>query len=66
MTAVSPCIGVCRIDPDTQLCEGCRRSLTENAEWPACSEDRRRAILAALPSRASSAPRAAPDSPLRP
>lgn len=51
MTALSPCIGVCRINPDTRLCEGCRRSLSEIAEWIVYDEERRCAVLAALPAR---------------
>ncbi len=51
MTVVSPCVGVCRIDPHTRLCEGCRRSLTEIAEWLGYSDDERRAVVAALPGR---------------
>ena len=51
MSVLSPCVGICRIDPDTLLCEGCRRSLAEIAEWPGYDEDRRRAIVDALPGR---------------
>lgn len=51
MTALSPCVGVCRLDPDTGLCEGCRRTISEIAEWPGYDEARRRAVLAALPGR---------------
>jgi predicted Fe-S protein YdhL (DUF1289 family) len=29
----SPCIGVCVINPQTQLCEGCSRTLDEIAAW---------------------------------
>lgn len=29
----SPCVGVCRIDPDTGLCQGCWRQLDEIARW---------------------------------
>ncbi len=50
-TALSPCIGICRINPHSRLCEGCRRTLTEIAEWMIYAEDRRHAIIAALPDR---------------
>lgn len=51
MTPISPCVGVCRINPDTRLCEGCRRSLTEIAEWILYTEEEVRAIVAELPGR---------------
>jgi len=40
----SPCVNVCRLDPQG-LCVGCRRTLDEIAEWPSASESRRREIL---------------------
>lgn len=33
----SPCIGVCRIDPASSLCQGCARTLQEIADWPMLS-----------------------------
>jgi predicted Fe-S protein YdhL (DUF1289 family) len=29
----SPCINVCQMDPQSGLCQGCRRTLQEIAEW---------------------------------
>lgn len=29
----SPCVAVCRIDPATNLCEGCARSIDEISDW---------------------------------
>ncbi|QDX26657.1 DUF1289 domain-containing protein [Sphingomonas suaedae] len=43
----SPCIGVCRIGQD-DVCQGCRRTLEEIADWSIASDDRRRAILARI------------------
>lgn len=43
----SPCIGICRIGQD-DVCQGCRRTLEEIAEWSIASDDRRRAILARI------------------
>lgn len=34
----SPCISVCKIDPQTGLCEGCWRTLDEIAGWGTASE----------------------------
>ncbi|WP_243450625.1 DUF1289 domain-containing protein [Sandarakinorhabdus glacialis] len=54
MTLLSPCTNVCRIDPKSGLCEGCRRTVDEITRWPLASEDERAAILAELPSRPAS------------
>ena len=34
MNKISPCIGVCSIDPKSKLCLGCLRSSDEIAIWP--------------------------------
>jgi predicted Fe-S protein YdhL (DUF1289 family) len=47
MTA-SPCVSVCRLDPVTQLCVGCGRTIAEIAAWPGLSEQDRKAIMARL------------------
>ena len=47
----SPCIKICRIDPDRGVCEGCLRTLDEIAAWYRVSDQTRRAILAACESR---------------
>ena len=47
----TPCIGVCRIDPDDGLCTGCSRSLDEIARWSSMGEVERRAVMAVLPDR---------------
>jgi uncharacterized protein len=49
----SPCINVCRMNPDTALCEGCLRTLDEIAAWSAMSSEEKRAVLAKLPARRS-------------
>ena len=51
----SPCNSVCRIDPRTGWCEGCRRTLDEIAEWSVLDDDAKRAVLAQLPARAAAA-----------
>lgn len=40
----SPCIGICRMDPDTGLCEGCQRTLDEIARWSTGSEEWKRSV----------------------
>lgn len=47
----SPCISVCAIDPRTELCTGCYRSLDEIAGWVGFTDDEKRAVVAALPAR---------------
>lgn len=47
----SPCVNVCRIDPDTELCEGCLRTIDEVAEWATMSNTERRAVLQAIEQR---------------
>ena len=47
----SPCINVCRMNPDTGLCEGCYRTLDEIAAWSGLSAEERRAVLTRLPAR---------------
>jgi uncharacterized protein len=49
--AASPCINVCKMNPATGLCEGCRRTLEEIAAWSAYSPVEKRAVLALLPAR---------------
>jgi predicted Fe-S protein YdhL (DUF1289 family) len=44
----SPCIGICRLDPTTQVCAGCGRTIGEIVAWPDLPEAERRAIVARL------------------
>jgi predicted Fe-S protein YdhL (DUF1289 family) len=48
---VSPCIGVCIIDPESGFCRGCARTIGEIAGWLNFSPDERQRIVAALPAR---------------
>lgn len=41
----SPCTGVCRIEPASGECEGCRRTLIEIADWPMLSVREKDALL---------------------
>jgi predicted Fe-S protein YdhL (DUF1289 family) len=47
----SPCINVCKMNPDTALCEGCWRTLDEIAAWSGMSAEDKRAVLARLAAR---------------
>jgi predicted Fe-S protein YdhL (DUF1289 family) len=48
---VSPCIRLCTLDPDSGICVGCGRTLTEIGNWVRYSEAERQAIMALLPGR---------------
>ena len=47
----SPCIDVCRMNPRTGTCEGCRRTIDEIAAWSAYTDTEKRAVLARLAQR---------------
>jgi predicted Fe-S protein YdhL (DUF1289 family) len=49
----SPCVGICRIDPQTRLCEGCLRTLDEIAAWGTLDDDARRDVWNAIRRRAA-------------
>lgn len=42
----SPCINVCKMDPQSGLCLGCFRTLDEIAAWASSSDEARLDILA--------------------
>jgi predicted Fe-S protein YdhL (DUF1289 family) len=48
MSQETPCIAVCQIDPRTNLCFGCGRTLPEIARWGAMDSAERRAIMGEL------------------
>ncbi len=49
----SPCVGICRLDPDTGWCLGCARSAGELARWRELPQDEQAEIWADLPRRRS-------------
>ena len=51
MAIASPCTKVCTIDPRSQLCRGCGRTLGEIAQWMSLAETERQRIMAELPQR---------------
>ena len=53
----TPCIKLCVLDPATNHCLGCGRSLDEIARWTAFSDEERRRIMAELPARLAALPR---------
>jgi uncharacterized protein len=48
---VSPCVGICLMDPATQTCRGCLRTIDEIAGWYDASVAEKRTILDRLVSR---------------
>jgi predicted Fe-S protein YdhL (DUF1289 family) len=47
-SVISPCISVCRMEPDTGLCSGCLRTLDEIAGWGMASDDEKRRVWSAI------------------
>ena len=47
----SPCIKLCVLDPETNTCAGCYRTIREITEWVSYADEERAAILHALPAR---------------
>jgi len=48
----SPCISVCRMDPRTEWCEGCYRTLEEIAAWSTMEDEEKRAVWQTIAERA--------------
>ena len=42
---ISPCVGVCSIDPQSDLCIGCLRTSAEIAMWPQIDRQRAYQIM---------------------
>ncbi len=50
-TVPSPCVNVCRMNPQTGLCEGCWRTLDEIAAWSKMPDDAKREVWLRLAGR---------------
>jgi uncharacterized protein len=48
---VSPCLGICLMDPRTRTCRGCLRTIEEIAGWYTASNAEKRVILERLEQR---------------
>jgi hypothetical protein len=44
----SPCVSICRMDPATDLCEGCLRTLDEIAAWSRMPDEEKRSVWARI------------------
>lgn len=51
----TPCIAVCFIDPASQLCLGCGRTLAEIARWHQMERSERLSVMATLHQRMTGA-----------
>ena len=57
LSPVSPCIGICLMDPATRTCRGCLRTIEEIAGWYEADAGEKRAILTRLAARRREADR---------
>jgi uncharacterized protein len=48
---ISPCVGICLMDPGTRLCRGCLRRVEEIAAWYQASTTEKQEILARIAAR---------------
>ena len=55
MSKDTPCIAVCMIDPKTNLCLGCGRTLPEIARWHRMESAGRLSVMAELAARMAEA-----------
>lgn len=44
----SPCVSVCRMDPDSGLCSGCLRTIDEIVAWGRMDERAKRQVWACI------------------
>ena len=49
----SPCVKICIIHPQANICTGCFRTIDEISSWSNMSESERKGILKELPNRSS-------------
>jgi predicted Fe-S protein YdhL (DUF1289 family) len=42
---ISPCIGVCKLEIDSNICVGCLRTAEEIANWPQLDNEKAMQIL---------------------
>ena len=45
---ISPCVGICTIDKDTQNCIGCGRTQDEIRDWTIYTDEKRREVMERL------------------
>lgn len=50
-TVASPCVGICKLDASTRLCEGCLRTVDEIGGWRDADAEWRRLVLQRIAAR---------------
>jgi uncharacterized protein len=45
---MSPCVNICKLDPKSQYCVGCLRSLEEIANWSSFSQAEKELVLTSI------------------
>ena len=51
--ADSPCVNICIVHPQANICTGCFRTIDEISSWSNMSETERKGIIKELPNRSS-------------
>ncbi len=51
MAVQSPCIGICRINTQSGMCEGCWRTVEEIRAWPKMADGQRQQLVLVLEER---------------
>ena len=49
----SPCVNICIVHPQANICIGCFRTIDEISSWSSMSESERNGIIKELPNRSS-------------
>ena len=49
----SPCVNICIVHPQANICTGCFRTIDEISNWSRMSESERKGIIKVLPNRSS-------------
>ena len=49
----SPCVNICIMHPQANICTGCFRTIDEISSWSNMSESERKRIIKELPNRSS-------------
>lgn len=48
---LTPCVEICKMDKETKLCLGCKRTAKELKEWRRMNQEQRRAVIEELHTR---------------
>jgi predicted Fe-S protein YdhL (DUF1289 family) len=49
----TPCVNICKIDPHTEMCIGCKRYVEEIEVWSILTDDKRSSIMEGLKERSN-------------